>query len=150
MAYKYPYDDEEKKYQPPKLQTNRNMWKLMILNILTLGIYGILFFIPFSFDLDKVDPKRHSGKTMNYLVAYIFSMFTFSIVIDIWHYHIAGRVERALERRNIDYDFSTGDFWKWFIFGSLILVGPFIYFHKLCTAMNLLCQSYNEKPFLDE
>ena len=150
MSYKYPYDEEEKKYQPPKLPTNRSMWKLMILSILTLGIYNILFFIPFSFDLDKVDPKRHRGKTMSYLTAYIFSLFTFSIVIDIWHYHIAGRVEEALERRNIYYDFDRSDFWKWFLFGSLILIGPFVYFHKLCTAMNLLCESYNEKPFLNE
>ena len=150
MAYKYPYDDEEKKYQPPKLQTNRNMWKLMILNVLTLGIYSIFFFTPFSFDLDTVAPKRHREKTMNFLVAYILSMFTFSIVIDIWHYHIAGRVEEALERRNIDYNFNSSDFWKWFFLGSFIFVGPFIYFHKLCTAMNLLCESYNEKPLLDE
>lgn len=150
MAYKYPYDYEEKKYEPPKLQTDRSMWKLMILNILTLGLYSILFFIPFSFDLDKVDPQREREKTMNFLVAYILSIFTFSIVIDVWHYQIANRMEEALAHRGIEYDFSTGDFWKWFFFGSLILVGPFIYFHKLCTAMNLLCQSYNEKPTLDE
>ena len=150
MAYKYPYDYEEKKIETPKLQTNRSMWKLMILTWLTLGIYTIFFFIPLSFDLDKVDPKRERGKTMNFLAAYILSLFTFSIVMTVWHYHIAIRVEEALSRRNIDYDFGTGDFWKWFFFGSLILVGPFIYFHKLCTAMNLLCESYNEKPTLDE
>lgn len=150
MAYKYAYDDEDKRYQLPKLQTNRSMWKLMILNILTLGFYSIVFFIPLSFDLDKVDPKRNRDKTMNYLVAHIASVFTFAIIVDIWHHHIADRVDEALDRRNIDYEFNTGDFWKWFLFGSLILVGPFIYFHKLCTAMNLLCQSYNEKPVLDE
>lgn len=54
MPYKYPYDYEEKETQRAKLATNRNMWKLMILHILTLGIYGIVFFIPFSFDLGKV------------------------------------------------------------------------------------------------
>ena len=150
MTYRYSYDDEEKKYQLPKLQTNRNMWKLMLLNILTLGIYSIVFFMPLSLDIDKVDPKRYRDKTMSYMVAYVLSLFTFSIVIIIWHYHIANRIEEALEHRNIDYDFSAGDFWKWFFFGSFILVGPFIYFHKLCTAMNLLCQSYNEKPVLDE
>ena len=55
MAYKYPYgyDDEEKEYTPPKLQTNRKMWKLMLLNILTLGIYGIIFFIPFRLTLTE-------------------------------------------------------------------------------------------------
>ena len=44
MAYPYSYDYEaeqmKKNYRPPKLATNRSMWKLMILNILTLGIYG--------------------------------------------------------------------------------------------------------------
>lgn len=150
MAYKYTYDDEEKKYESPKLQTNRSMWKFMILNFLTLGIYSIFFFIPFSYDLDKVDPKRERGRTMNYFFAYILSLFTFSIVIIAWHHQIASRIEEALKRRKINYDFSTNDFWAWYLFGSFILIGPFIYLHKLCTAMNLLCQSYNEKPVLDE
>lgn len=149
MAYRYPYDYEEKKYEPPKLKTDRKMWQLMLLNILTLGIYSICFFIPFSFDLDKVYPRRDGQKTMNYLGAYIIACATFTITIAIWHYQIAERVEDALTRRNIDYDFSTNDFWNWYILGSFILVGRFIYFHKLCKAMNLLCQSYNEKPVLE-
>lgn len=148
MAYRYSCD--EKTYQPPTLQTNRSMWKLVILSILTLGFYSIFFFIPLSGDLDEVDPKRERGKTMNYIVAYILSFFTCSIVIAVWHYYIAGRVEEALQRRSIDYDFGTGEFWKWYFFGSFILVGPFVYFHKLCRAMNLLCESYNEKPVLDK
>ena len=150
MAYNYPYDYEEKHYQPPKLQTNRSMWKLMILSILTLGLYAVLFFIPFSFDLDKVDPKRERDKTMNYLFAHVLAMFTFTIVIVIWHYHIAQQIEEALERRRIEYDFETGDFWKWYVLGSFALFGPFVYFHKLCTAMNLLCKSYNENPVIKE
>ena len=150
MAYKYPYDDydqyEKKEYKPYELQTNRSMWKLVLLEFLTFGIYGIIFFIPFSFDLDKIAPKRDHTKTMNYLWAHILAIFTMNIVIDIWHYGIACRVEEALERRNIDYNFGTTDFWKWFILGSFVLVGPFVYLHKLCTAMNLLCDSYNKNP----
>ena len=145
-SYKYAYDDYgEKKYTPSKLKTNRQMWKLMLLNILTLGIYSIIFFIPFSYDIDKVAPRRDGRRTMNFIGAYLLSLFTFAIVMDIWHYQIASRVEDALSERSITYDFGTGDFWGWFIFGSLILVGPFIYFHKLCKAMNLLCEAYNEK-----
>jgi hypothetical protein len=58
MAYRYSYDDEEKVYTPPKLKTDRSMWKLMLLNILTLGIYSIVFFMPFSYDLDKIAPTK--------------------------------------------------------------------------------------------
>ena len=120
------------------------MVKLKWKNFLTLGVYSILFFIPFSFDLDKIAPKRDLSKTMNYLWAYVLSVFTLTIVVDIWHYQIAERIEEALVAREIDYSFGTEDFWGWFFFGSLILVGPFVYFHKLCTAMNLLCESYNK------
>ena len=141
----YRYDDEEQAYTPAKLKTNRNMWKLMILNILTLGIYSVLFFIPFSFDLDKVAPKRDRSKTMNFLIAFVLSLFTGSIPLIIWHYQIAARVEEALQQCNIDYDFSTSTFWGWYFWGSFILVGPFVYFHKLCKAMNLLCAHYNEQ-----
>ena len=148
MAYKYQYDpdSEARAYQAPKLQTDRSMWKLMLLNILTLGIYGIIFFVPFSFDLDKIAPKKDRSRTMNYLFAYIFSLFTMSIVMLVWHHHIATRVEEALSERSIPYNFSTSDLWAWYIFGSFILVGPFIYMHKLCKAMNLLCEHYNQKP----
>lgn len=120
----------------------------MLLNVLTLSIYTIVFFIPFSFDLDKIAPL--SKKQMNFIWAYFLSLFTFSIVIDIWHYQTASRVEEALQMRNIDYDFSTGDFWKWFVLGSFILVGPLVYFHKLCKAMNLLCEDYNKNPVVVE
>ena len=154
MAYPYDLDYEaaakERAHKESKLKTDRSMWKLMILNILTLGIYSIVFFIPFSFDIDKVAPKRDGTKTMNFLFAYILAFFTFSIVMLAWHYQIAARVEEALAERQIDYEFSTTDFWGWYVFGSFIFVGSFVYFHKLCTAMNLLCESYNEKPSLDK
>ena len=140
------YDEEETKvYQKPKLATNRSMWKLMLFNVLTLGVYSIVFFIPFSFDLDLIAPKSDRTRTMNFLFAYILSLFTFSIVVTVWHYHIAERVEEALAERGIEYDFGTSDFWGWGIIGGLFIVGTFVYYHKLCRAMNLLCEDYNER-----
>lgn len=145
MPYPYNYDEEEKQYTAPKLKTNRSVWKFILFNILTLGIYSIVFFIPFSHELDKVAPRRDGTKTMSFILAYILSLFTFSIVMLIWHYQIAARVEEALEQRNIPYEFGTGAFWGWYFFGSLIIVGPLVYLHKLCKAMNLLSADYNEK-----
>ena len=148
--YDYEAQRKEREYKPAKLKTNRQMWKLMLFNVLTLGLYSILFFIPLSFDIDKVAPKRDGEKTMNYLWAHILAYFTFSIVVDIWHYHIAKRIEEALSAREIEYEFGTRDFWIFFVLGSFFLVGPFVYFHKLCTAMNFLCESYNEDPMINK
>ncbi len=145
MAYHYSYDEEVKEIAPPKLQTNRSMWKLILFTILTLGVYEIVFFIPFSFDLDRVAPKADHTKTMNFLAAWLLSIFTFNIVMSIWHYWIAERIEYALAQRNISYKFGTSTFWRWEILGSFILVGHFVYLYKLCKAMNLLCSDYNEK-----
>lgn len=83
MSYKYSYDYDEKPYVAPKLKTNRSVWKFILFSILTLGFYEIIFFIPLSFDLDKVSPSRDRSKTMNYLTAWILSLFTFKIVIYI-------------------------------------------------------------------
>jgi hypothetical protein len=147
MAYKYAYNEEEEKkeYKPAPLQTNRKIWKLVILDLLTLGVYGIIFFIPFSFDLDKISPKKDGSKTMSYLFVYLLSSVTFAIILHIWFYQITERVEEALNERGINYDFGTSTFWTWYIAGSFILVGRIVYLHKLCKAMNLLCEDYNKK-----
>ena len=148
MPYPYTHDYEEKRYEPPKLKTDRNVWRFVILNILTLGFYSIFFFMQLSYELDKIAPDKYREKTMNYIVAFVLAYFTFAIVIDIWHYQISRRIEEALVRREIDYEFGTGTFWAWFFFGSFIIIGPIVYLHKLCRAMNLLCEDYNKRPEL--
>ena len=144
MSYKFDYG--ERAPQRPKLKTDRAVWKLIIFTVLTCGIYPILFFIPFSFDLDIVAPRRDGGKTMNFLLAYVLSLFTCSSVLYVWLYQITERVEEALRKRKIDYNFSTNDFWIFGVFGWVFLIGSWIYYHKLCKAMNLLCADYNENP----
>ena len=55
------------------------------------------------------------------------------------------RIGNELTHRDIDYPFGAASFWGWNILGCLILVGPFIYTHKLCKAMNLLATDYNRR-----
>ena len=144
MAYRYSYDEEKVEYRPQPLRTDRKMWKLMLFSFLTFGIYSIFFFMPISYELEKVSPARERNKMMSYGVAYIIAYFTLSIVMIFWQHELASRIEEALADRGIEYDFNMGDFWGWYFFGDFIIVGPFIYFHKLCTAMNLLCEDYNK------
>ena len=144
MAYRYPYDEEKVEYKPPKLKTDRKMWKLMLFSFLTLGIYGIYFFSPLPHELEQISPARERNKLMPFGAAYAIAYFTFAIVMTFWQYELAKRIDDALTERGIVCDFSTNDFWGWYFFGSLTLVGPYIYFHKLCKAMNLLCEDYNK------
>ncbi len=147
MAYKYPYnnDEEVKEYKPARLNENRSFVLFYLFTFLTCGIYELFFFTPFSFDLDKVAPKRDGTKTINFLFVFILSYITCSLALVVWVYHIAGRVEEALIQRGINYKFGTNDFWTWYILGSFIGIGPFVFMYKLFRAMNLLCADYNKE-----
>ena len=61
MAYKYPYD-EDTKYVAPKKRTDRSIFKLILFSLLTFGLYSVIYFIPFAFDLDDIAPKKNVQK----------------------------------------------------------------------------------------
>ena len=145
MPYPYSLDDEIKQYKPTPLQTDRSVWKFIIFNILTLGIYSIFFYMPLSYDLDKAAPRDDRSKTMSYAFAFVLSLFTFNLVLTIWYYQFAVRLEEALEELDIECDFGVRDFWIWQIAGSFFVIGPFVYTYKLCKAMNLICADYNKR-----
>jgi hypothetical protein len=79
------------------------------------------------------------------LVTFIFSWLTLGIVPLVWSHKISGRIGRELVRRNIRYGFGARTFWLWNVLGSLIIVGPYIYTHKLMSAMNRLARDYNAR-----
>ncbi len=125
-------------------KTNRSLTKYFWLSLITLGIYSIVFYSKLSTDCNVIMSRYDGKKTMHYcLVYFIFSWLTLGIVPLVWGSKISSRIGREVQRRGIDYGFGAGTFWGWNIFGALILVGPFIYMHKLCKAMNYVCADYN-------
>ena len=129
-----------------KLPTNRALWKYIVFTPITLGIYPIVVYSKISTEINKIASKHDGKSTMHYcLIFFIFSWLTLGIVPVIWWNNISGRIGRELALRNLPYSFSEGTFWGWSFFGSLIIVGPFIYIHKLFKAMNMLCEDYNQK-----
>lgn len=129
-----------------QLSTNRSLLKFVLLSIITLGIYGIVVMSKVSTDINLIASKYDGKKTMHYcLVLFIFSWLTFGIVPLVWGHRISARIGDELIRRGIDYSFGASTFWLWNILGSLIIVGPFVYTHKLLTSMNKLSADYNAK-----
>lgn len=133
-------------YQAPAYQakTNRSLAKYFWLSLVTFGIYSIVFYSKLSSDCNVIMTRYDGKKTMHYcLVYFIFSWLTLGIVPLVWGSKISSRIGREVNRRGIDYGFGAKTFWLWNILGSLIIVGPFIYMHKLCKAMNYVCRDYN-------
>lgn len=138
-------------YAPPagvapvgKLATNRSLLKYILLGLITFGIYPIVVMSGISSDINTAASRYDGKKTMHFcLVFFVFSWLTFGIVPLVWYHRISERIGYELHRRGIAYSFGAGTYWGWNILGSLIIVGPFVYLHKLCKAMNLIAQHYN-------
>ncbi len=129
-----------------QLKTNRGLLKFILLSLITFGIYGIVVMSSISTDINLIAGRADGKKTMHYcLVYFIFSWLTFGIVPLVWYHKLSDRIGLELKRRGLAYNFGAGTFWGWNILGAFIIVGPFIYTHKLLQAMNLLSADYNAR-----
>ena len=129
-----------------QLPTNRGLLKLILLGLVTFGIYPLIVYSKISEEINLVASKHDGKHTMHYcLVYFIFSWLTLGIVPLVWCHRISNRMGAELKRREINYTFDASDFWLWNILGSLIIVGPFIYTYKFLNAMNLINEDYNAK-----
>ncbi len=127
-----------------QLKTSRGWFKAVLLDLVTCGIYGIILFSGISTDLNILASRYDGRKTMHFcLLFFIVFPLTLGIGMLVWFHRLSNRIGRELARRGIAYRFGAGSFWGWNILGSLIIIGPIIYLHKLCKSMNLLCDDYN-------
>ena len=126
------------------LKTNRSLLKFILLSMITFGIYGIVVMSCISRDINIVATRYDGKKTMHYcLVAFLFSWLTCGIVPIVWIHKLSNRIGNELTRRGYQEKFGASTFWLWGVLGYFIIVGPFIYCHKLLKSMNQICESYN-------
>lgn len=127
-----------------QLKTNRGLLKLILLSLITFGIYPLVVFSSISSDINTIASRYDGKKTMHYcLLLFIVAPITMGIASIVWSHRISNRIGNELKRRGVPYSFSAGDFWLWNVLGSLIVIGPLVYTHKLLKAMNMLCVHYN-------
>ena len=127
-----------------QLKTNRSLVKFILLSLVTWGIYGIVVLAGVGEDINVIASRYDGKKTMHYcLLIFLITPITLGIGTIVWYHKLSNRIGAELQRRNIAYSISAGTFWGWFVLGSLIIVGPFIYMNKLLTSMNKLSESFN-------
>lgn len=127
-----------------QLKTNRGMIKLLLLSLITCGIYPLFFYASIADDVNTICSRYDGKKTMNYwLLAFIVAPLTLGIGGIVWCHNISNRIGNEMKRRNLPHAISAGTFWGWNMLGCLIGIGPFVYIYKLCKAMNTLAGNYN-------
>ena len=129
-----------------QLRTSRGLLKMVLLGLVTLGIYPLVVESHIGEELNLIASPHDGKRTMHFcLIYFIFSWLTLGIVFFVWFHRTSNRMGDELKRRGIDYSFSATDFWLFDILGSLIIIGPFIYVAKRMKAMNLINEDYNQK-----
>ncbi len=129
-----------------QLKTNKGLFKFIFLSLITFGIYGLVVMSSLSNDINITASRYDGKKTMHYCLLYfLIAPITLGIAYIVWFHKISNRLGNELKRRNISYSFSSADYWLWNVLGSIIIIGPFIYYHKLFKADNLICADYNVK-----
>ena len=127
-----------------QLKTNKGLIKFILLSVITFGIYSFVVMSSVSNDINVIASRYDGKRTMHFcLLAFVIAPLTLGIGILVWYHKISARIGNELQRRRIAYSFNASSFWLWSILGSLILIGPFVYIHKLFKATNLLCAHYN-------
>lgn len=132
------------KYLPRlKLPTARGLGKMIFLGILTLGIYPVVIWSRIVTELNIAASRYDGERTMPYFAMVMLSPFTLGIYAFVWMHKFCRRIGEELQRRGLNYKFGPSTFWLWNILGSLIVVGPFIFLHKLMKSMNKINADFN-------
>ena len=127
-----------------QLSTDRGMVTFILLSIITCGIYPLVVTSRISEEINLLASPHDGRNTMHYcLLFFLVGPITMGIATFVWYHNISERIGNELKRRGIDYNFGASDYWLWNILGSWIVIGPFVYLHKMLTAMNKLNAHYN-------
>ena len=138
-----PVDQSYRAKPSLQLPAQRGLGKMFFLGILTLGIYPTVIWSRIVTELN-IAASRYDGKrTMSYFGMLMLAPITLGIYPLVWMHKFCKRIGAESARRNTGANFGPSDFWLWGVLGSLIIVGPFIFVHKLMKAMNMLNTNYN-------
>jgi hypothetical protein len=122
----------------------RGLAGLIIFSIITFGIYGLYWIHSLAKDVNTIcegDGKKTSGLLMYFLL----SIITLGIYSLVWLYMLGDRLQDNAPKYNLTFKESGGTVLLWYIFGSIIVVGPFISLHIIIKNTNALADEYNKR-----
>ena len=128
-----------------KLKTDRNIIPVILLNLITCGIYWFYTIYNLSLDINQAcdgDGDRTPG-----LGTYIIlSFITCGLYIFYWEYKIANRIQKNASKYNLNIQENGTTVLMWRLFGYLLCVlGTYFGVHILFKNANAICDAYNKK-----
>ncbi|GHV83471.1 hypothetical protein AGMMS50212_08110 [Spirochaetia bacterium] len=122
----------------------RGLAGLILLSIITLGIYGLYWIHKLAKDVNAIcdgDGKR-TGGLLKYL---LLGLITFGIYDLVWLYMLGDRLQDNAQKYGLTFKESGGIVLLWYVLGAFIIVGPFIALWIIIKNTNALAEEYNKK-----
>ena len=124
--------------------TKRSLVKIILLSIVTFGIYGLYHINGIVKDLNTVRSNRGIRKKLMGAIGILFlSLFTIGILPLIWGHKLTKNMGEELKYRGINYKFNLVHYWVFCILLADTIVCPIIYLHKLVKSSNLVNEHHN-------
>ena len=124
------------------IQENRRFWKLLLFTIPTFGIYSIYFWFKFTQDLNQMNQEEK--KIKNYILVCFLSIITLGIYRWVWFFWLADRVQTTGELYGIRVKPGPSVTLIWKLFGTFIIIGPFVANFMVIHNMNKVAHEYNK------
>ncbi len=124
------------------INENRRLWKLILFTIPTFGIYNIVFWFQLTRDLNEMN--REEKKLTNYIVVLLLSILTLGIYRWVWFFYVADRIQVNGEELGMRIKPGPGTTLFWYLFGTFIIIGPFLANFFVIHNMNKIAKEYNK------
>ena len=123
--------------------TSRALWKMIVFGLLTVGIYDLVIWCKMITELNIAASRYDGQRTMSYFGMCYLAPLTLGIYPLVWMHNLSQRMGNEARRRGMNTKLSASTFWLWGILGSLIVVGPLVYVHKMLKALNHINSDFN-------
>ena len=137
-------------YQQPgaftlPIATDRSMITVMLLSIITCGIYGYYFCYTLARDMN-VMCAGDGEETPDIVIFILLSLVTCGLYSYYWYYKLGNRLQANAPRYGLQFQENGTTILLWQLFGALVCcVGPFIAMNIICNNTNAMAAAYNAR-----
>jgi hypothetical protein len=122
----------------------RNLFFLILLSLITFGIYSLYWIYRLAKDVNAI--CKEDGKKTGGLLKYLFlGLITLGIYDWVWLFMLGDRLQDNAPRYGLSFKENGGTVLLWALLGAFIVVGPFIALHIIIKNTNALAEEYNKK-----
>jgi len=121
----------------------RNFLTVLLLSLVTGGIYFIYFLYTYIQDVNKVC-AGDGQEDMNFITMILLSAVTCGIYGMYWYYCLGNRLQNNAARYGLTFQENGTTFLLWMILGSCVGIGPWVVMHFMVKDMNEIAAVFNQ------